>query len=96
MYPRTCDLLYSKDTQQTERKIREEDTQLIYFIYRGDVGQRRAWGQRSQERGVGVPLRRASSAMIGGVPELQTPVSDTVGLEGSAWAEQLAYSGVHK
>ena len=42
MYPRTCDLLYSKDTQQTERKIREEDTQLIYFIYRGDVGQRRA------------------------------------------------------
>jgi len=41
-------------------------------------------------------LRRASSALTGGVPELQTPVSDTVRLDGTAWTEQLAYSGVQK
>jgi hypothetical protein len=46
--------------------------------------------------GVGVPLRRASSVMTAGVLELQTPVSDTLRLDVSAWAVQLAYSGVQK
>jgi len=77
-------------------KTREEDPRFIYIIYRGDIGRRRVWGQRSRERVVGVPLRRASSVIRGGVPEVQTPVSDTVRLDVSAWAEQLAFSSVQK
>jgi hypothetical protein len=89
--------MYNKQTAVDYDMTGQEDTQFNLFILFIEAAlDGVVWEHRSQERGVEWVRRPSSVQCQVRCWWYQTPVGDTVRLEFSAWAVQLAYSGVQK